>query len=151
MKAIDYYSLSEIAGVVATIKKDMNSFIGRKFEKICVQALIEMNRQELLPFQFRTIGGWWHKDREIDIIAANEETKEICFCECKWQSGQTGLPVLKELQEKAKFVEFFNDRRREYYMIFSKSGFTESARRYAAEKNITLLDLKYLGEIFTGS
>ncbi|GFO95990.1 hypothetical protein ig2599ANME_0174 [groundwater metagenome] len=141
----------EIAGVMASIKKDLNSFMGRKFEKICLQALIDMNRQELLPFRFKTIGGWWHKDLEIDIIAINEETKEICFCECKWQSGQTGIDVLKELQNKAKFVEFFNTERKEYYMIISKSGFTKSALRYAAEQKIILLDLKYLGEIFTGS
>ncbi len=141
----------EIDGVMASIKKDMNSFIGRKFEKICREALIRMNRQEILPFQFRTIGGWWHKDREIDIIAANEETKEICFCECKWQSAQTGLLVLKELQEKAKFVEFFNTGRKEYYMVISKSGFTKSALKYAADQKIILHDLKDLGEIFAGS
>jgi AAA+ ATPase superfamily predicted ATPase len=101
--------------------------------------------------KFRTIGGWWHKDREIDIIAANEETKEICFCECKWQSAQTGLLVLKELQEKAKFVEFFNTGRKEYYMVISKSGFTKSALKYAADQKIILHDLKDLGEIFAGS
>jgi len=138
----------EIAGVMASIKKDLKSFIERKFEKICREALIEMNRQELLPFQFRTIGGWWHKDREIDIIAMNEETKEICFCECKWQSAQTGMVVLKELQEKAKFVEFFNNVRKEYYIVISKSGFTRSAQRYAADQNMILLELKDLGKIF---
>jgi AAA+ ATPase superfamily predicted ATPase len=141
----------EIAGVVSIIKKDMNSFIGRKFEKICQEALIRMNRKKILPFQFRTIGGWWHKDREIDIIAANEETKDICFCECKWQSGKTGIDVLKELQNKAKFVDFFNTERKEYYMIISKSGFTKSALIHAADQKIILLDLKYLGEIFAGS
>ncbi len=84
-------------------------------------------------------------------FAMNEETKEICFCECKWQSGQTGIDALKELQNKAKLVDFFNTGRKEYYMIISKSGFTKSALRYAADQKIIMLDLKDLGEIFAGS
>ncbi|MDP2754230.1 MAG: ATP-binding protein [Nitrospirota bacterium] len=140
----------EIAQVTAHIKKDLNSFVGKKFEKICKEALIEMNKQGHLPFHFNTLGGWWHKDREIDIIAMDERTKEMLLCECKWQSAQLGADILKELQEKAKFVDWFNAKRKEYYMVISKSGFTKSAQEYADTHKIILFDMKDLRKIFTG-
>ena len=139
----------EIKQVISLIEKDLNSFIGRKFEKICEEALIEMNKQGKLPFRFKKIGGWWHKNREIDIIAMNEETKDICLCECKWQSAKTGLDVLKELKEKAKFVDWFNNKRTEYYVIISKSGFTKAAIDYANAEKMLLLDMDDLKKIFS--
>ncbi len=141
----------EIIQVTALIRKDLNSFVGRKFERICLEALTKLNQQERMPFHFKTIGGWWHKDHEIDLITLNEDTKEVSFCECKWQSAQVSMDILKELQEKSKFVEWFNTKRREYYIVISKSGFTKSARRYAANQKVTLFDQKDLENIFASS
>lgn len=57
-----------------------------------------MNRQGLLPLTFEKIGKQWGKfrgepgknDYEIDLTAINSNTKEILFCECKWQKIKTG-------------------------------------------------------------
>ncbi len=138
----------EIEQVATLIKKDLNSLTGRRFEKICMEALIELNKQGHMPFHFKTIGGWWHKDHEIDLVALNEETKEVCFCECKWQTAQTGMDVLKELQEKSMFFEWFNTRRNEYYIVISKSGFTKTALEYAIDNKIILFELKDFEKIF---
>lgn len=141
----------ETEEVMSIIGKDLNSFIGRQFEKICKEALIEMNKQGQLPFKFKKIGGWWHKNREIDIIAMNEETKEICLCECKWQSAKTSPEVLKQLKEKAKFVNWFNNKKTEYYVVISKSGFTKTAIDYANTENMLLLDMDDLKKIFANT
>lgn len=141
----------ETEEVMSIIGKDLNSFIGRQFEKICKEALIEMNKQGQLPFRFKKIGGWWHKNREIDIIAMNEETKEICLCECKWQSAKTSPEVLKQLKEKAKFVDWFNNKKTEYYVVISKSGFTKTAIDYANTENMLLLDMDDLEKIFANT
>lgn len=61
------------------------------------------------------------------------------------------MDVLRELQEKSKFVEWFNKKRREYYIVISKSGFTESACKYATDLKMTLFDLKNLENIFVHS
>ena len=138
----------DIVQVIAIIQKDFNSFLGRKFERICIEALIELNNQGRLPFSFKTIGGWWHKDHEIDIITINEDTKEMCFCECKWQTPKVGQDVIKKLQEKAMFVDWFNKTRREYYIVISKSGFTSTAHEYAKSNGVLLFDLEELKKIF---
>lgn len=141
----------EIVQVIDLMQKDFNSYLGKKFEKICQEALIEMNKSGQMPFIFKTIGGWWHKGREIDIIAMNEDTKEVCFCECKWQTDRVGIDLLKELEEKAMFVDWFNKNRIEYNIVISRSGFTSSAREYGKGKGMLLYDLQVLKQIFCGS
>ncbi len=56
------------------------------------------------------------------MVALNEQTKEIAFFECKWKKlgYQQCLKILEELQEKAGFVEWFNEQRREHYGVIAK-------------------------------
>ena len=107
--------------VISKINAGMDEYVAREiFEKICMEFLLKKQ-----PFQIQEIGRWWRKEDEIDIVALNEETKEILFCECKWRERKADLNVLNELKEKAKLVQWHNDERREYYCIFSKSGFKD--------------------------
>jgi hypothetical protein len=61
------------------------------------------------------------KELEIDIVALNENTKEILFCECKWQKNVDAKRILYDLKEKSKFVEWNKENRAEYYAVFAKS------------------------------
>ena len=74
---------------------------------------------------------------EIDLCAVNEKTKEILFGECKWQSKVDAQVILRELQKKASYVQWFDKQRKEYYVLFAKSF------RYKNidEKNVFLFDL----------
>ncbi len=132
----------KIDAVEETIKNEFNSFVGRKFERICQEYLKESNRKNILSLKAEKIGSWWHKDREIDIVALNEKTKEILFCECKWQDKADAKKILAELKEKAKFVDWNNDKRKEHYAIFAKS-FKERFK----ESNVLLFDLKDIEKI----
>jgi len=124
-----------------SLQGEINSFIGRKFEKVCQQFL------HYNPiFAFNRIGKEWGnmpagesgKDTyEIDLCAVNEKTKEILFGECKWQSKVDAQVILRELQKKASYVQWFDKQRKEYYVLFAKSF------RYKNidEKNVFLFDL----------
>jgi AAA+ ATPase superfamily predicted ATPase len=104
------------------IKPYYNQFVGRSFENISKQFLQDLNREGVLPFKFLRIGRWWHKDREIDIVALNQETKEILLVECKWQKlGENDVGrVLHRLKEKSEYVKWHNGSRSEYYGIIAK-------------------------------
>ncbi|WP_456474582.1 ATP-binding protein [Candidatus Pyrohabitans sp.] len=123
------------------VLKDMDSFVGEGFEEICRQFLKDLNLKDGLPFKFTSIGRWWHKDREIDILTLDTETKKILFVECKWRKRKTDVDVLKSLIEKARDVKWYNQERKEYYAVISKSGFTAKAKRYADEGNILTFSL----------
>ncbi len=129
---------------VNVIKKDYNTYLGRVFEKVCKQIVISLIRRNYLP-NFTKIGKWWHKDKEIDILALNEQTKEILFCECKWQNKVNAKKICKELAEKAQYVKWHNNKRRESFAIFAKS-FSRKIEEFEG-KRVYCFDLKDLEKI----
>ncbi|QFJ53406.1 ATP-binding protein [Pseudobutyrivibrio xylanivorans] len=82
---------------------------------------------------FNRAGRWWSKDVEIDIVAYDSTGADIVFGECKYSKNKKGLSVLNDLQEKAKTVNWNKDNRKEYYVLYSKSGFTDELVEYATE------------------
>ena len=104
------------------IKPYYNQFVGRSFENISKQFLQDLNREDVLPFRFLRIGRWWHRDMEIDIVALNQETKEILLVECKWKKlGENDATrVLHRLKDTSKHVQWHNGSRSEYYGIIAK-------------------------------
>lgn len=118
------------------IKPNYNSYMGLVFEKICSDYLKSQNSCGMLPFLFTDIGRWWgtnpktRQQVEIDLIA--NEGKDYLICECKWRNEKTGPDILNELREKA---DVFNSARTNtWFVLFSKSGFTDSLIA-EAEKN----------------
>ena len=108
--------------VMKIIKRDLNSFVGKKFEDISREFLIQMNMKGLLPFKFSNIGTWWEKDKEIDIVAFDKEEKKILFCEVKWQDldEKEAEEIIENLKENAKMVKWFNEKRKEYFGLICK-------------------------------
>ncbi len=112
--------------LINKIKENINAYVGKKFEKVCEEILINYKQ---VPFEITKIGKQWGKFKgekgkntyEIDIVAINEKNKEILFGECKWQEQVNAEKIIKELNEKAKFVQWNNEKRKEYFAIFAKS------------------------------
>ena len=132
--------MENISYVLEKIHTDFSMFVAPIFESVSADLVAHWNASGLLPAHFQRWGRWWNRDVEIDVIALNEETKEILFCECKWTNKPVDFAILNELQEKAKFVNWFVDDRKEYFLLFSKSGFTQQLEEYAREQHILLAD-----------
>jgi len=125
----------------SSLQGEINSFIGRKFEKVCRQFLQDHNL-----FAFTHLGAEWGKipagekgkdTYEIDLCAINEKNREILFGECKWQHGVNAQEILPRLREKAASVQWFNQQRTEYYVLFAKSFKNKNHN----EKNVFFFDL----------
>jgi len=113
---------------VGFIEKNYNNYLGNIFEEFCKRLLIEYK-----IFPFLNIGKWWYKDKEIDIVALNEKTKEILFCECKWQDRVNAGKIIKELVGKAEYVEWENEKRKKSYAVFAKS-FSKRIKEFEGKK-----------------
>lgn len=134
-------------GFERNFKENFNSYIGKQFEIVCMEALKLTN-----PIKSTNVGKWWGayrdmetKDRkiaEIDIVSINEQTKEILFAECKWQEKVNTKQILASLKEKANFVQWNNEKRIEHYTIFAKSF-----KQKIAEPDLTLFELKDIEKI----
>ncbi|MBU0497731.1 MAG: DUF234 domain-containing protein [Candidatus Thermoplasmatota archaeon] len=100
------------------IKTEYPTYMGPIFEEAT-----RKNIRHLTHLDFTKIGQWWHKDQEIDLILINENTKEITFFEIKWKNlrYKQSHTILKELQGKAKSVQWQNKKRTERYGLIAKT------------------------------
>ncbi|CAB49767.1 ATP-binding protein [Pyrococcus abyssi] len=87
------FSIEEIRG-------DYSQYLGWVFEKVARQFLLKLN------INFTKIGRWWHKDKEIDIVALNERGKGVLFAEVKWKKlkEKEAEKILRELEKKGKLT-----------------------------------------------
>ncbi|MBP3360671.1 MAG: ATP-binding protein [Clostridia bacterium] len=126
------------------IETTYSDYMGLIFEKICREYLMLQNIRGNLPILFTRIGRWWgsdssnHSQVEIDIVA--NEGNDYLICECKWRNEKLDLSVLKELRKKADL--FTKKRSNTWYILFSKSGFTDAVKNEAKnDDNIILVEL----------
>lgn len=113
------------------IEPYLSAYMGSIFEQICLQHMKRMNAKFELPFVFREIGRWWgnnplkKRQEEIDILATGDDV--AIFCECKWRNEPLSSDVIEALREKSELFPF----KERYYLLFSKTGFDERARKVA--------------------
>ncbi|MGL4671194.1 ATP-binding protein [Cetobacterium sp.] len=131
-----YQSYLEIENINFPLEKVTTSFdlwVSKTYEDLARESLLW---DSTIPFPIKSIGRWWDKNEEIDVVALGE--KEILFGECKWSNKHVGLSVLFKLQEKAKKVD--KKGKKEFYILFSKSGFSEELIEYSKVNSNILLN-----------
>lgn len=120
--------------IVSSIKENHTSFV---YEDICREKTMELLRDQLNLIR---IGKWWHKkEAEIEIVGIGENGN-IIFGECKYSNHPKGMGELTKLIEQSDKVIWNNDNRKNYYIIFSFSGFTDELIEYAASQDNIFLE-----------
>jgi AAA+ ATPase superfamily predicted ATPase len=106
--------------VLGAVKRQFPEYSGQMFERLAEELIRTKRIAE--GISFTKIGRWWHKDREIDIVTLNEATKEIAFFECKWRdlSKTEALKIIRELEEKSRYVRWNGGARKEYFGVIAK-------------------------------
>jgi AAA+ ATPase superfamily predicted ATPase len=135
-----YLEIEEEEYVLSRIQQDFANFVGLVYEKACLDRIPVLSKEGKLPFKPERWGRWWTRSDEIDIVALNTKTKEILCGECKWSDRLVGIDILKELENKAKMVNWNRDHRKEYYALFSKSGFTKELKRLSKVGKVILIE-----------
>ena len=126
------------------IKKIKSNFIDNNvsyiYEDVCREKMWELN-DEKLKVTFNKIGRWWDANHEIDIVGLNSEGNEIIFGECKYYKNDKKMDekVFYDLKEKSKYVDWKKDNRKEFFILFSISGYTDSLKKLAKERNDLIL------------
>jgi len=119
----DYFGkieINETEEAIQNFKKNFNIYLGFIFEKISKEFLI--GNKNKFPFEFQKIGRWWHKNKEIDLIALNNKTKQIAFFEVKWKNlkEKEVKRIIEKLKEKSKFVDWNLNKRKEFFGLIGK-------------------------------
>ena len=108
------------------------------YEDVCREKMWQLAAAGQWDFLFDKVGRWWG-NTEIDLIALDSQGANIIFGECKYWEGPVGVNVLNSLMEKTKEVEWKRNGRKEYFVLFSISGFTEELEKLAASRKDILL------------
>lgn len=91
-----------------SIRDEFKAHLGRVFEDICAEVLVEMARRNLLPLQIGRIGKWWWKGTEIDVVGLEGKGKgrKVLAIEAKLTelSYQEAKRLLSELAVKAEQI-----------------------------------------------
>jgi len=108
------------ATVLNKIKKDYTVYLGHAFEEIAAELLTEMKTNQTLPFNFTSMGKWWFKSNEIDLIAIDEEKQTATFIETKWSNLNTTdcQRILQKLKDKAQHFRW--KRKNENFAVVAK-------------------------------
>ena len=133
--------------LIDKIRDNMNGYIGKRFEKVCENILINA-----MPFRPTDIGNQWGKFKgekgkntyEIDIVAISDKEKKILFAECKWSDAVDAEKVYDDLLSKKRLVDWHKDSREEYFAVFARSF-----KKKTKHKNIYLFDLKDIKKLIT--
>ncbi len=135
-----YIEMDDAAFVINKIRKNfIDNHVSSVFEDICVDKMWELNKQRKLGFSFEKLGKWWDKKDEIDIVALNEQTKEIIIGECKYINSKIDTGLFYQLVEKGKRVMWLNENRHMRYILFSKSGYSDQLIKLSNEREDLIL------------
>ena len=111
----------------------------RENEDICREKMWELNASGAWPFLFSKVGRYWSGNIEIDIAATDSEGENIILGECKYWSEPVGINVLRDLEEKTKYVDWHRDTRKIWYVLFSASGFMRELEELVTKREDVLL------------
>lgn len=123
--------------VLRLIKETFDRHLSFAYEDVCREHCLDLMREEKM--RFTSIGRWWQKNEEIDIVALDEENKEIYFGEVKWSRKPVGVDILEDLQKKANLVDWNKGKRKERFILFSRSSFTHGLKERAEKEGILLI------------
>ena len=111
------------------------------YEDICKQKMWSLVAEGKLKTHYNKIGRWWNNSTEIDIVGLNEEENSIIFGECKYynDSKKMEAKIFFELKEKAKLVDWKIENRKEMFILFSASGYTDELKKIASQNDNLIL------------
>ena len=126
--------------VLKKINKNLvDSHISFIYENICIEEMWRLNGANFFDFVFDKVGRWWNNDTEIDIVAFESSSVGIIFGECKYTEKPVDTDIFYSLVQKAKKVSWKINSRKEQYILFSISGFTNGIKELAASRKDIIL------------
>ena len=138
-------SYLEVGYTDVVMNRLKNSFISSHaafvFEEICRNVYMrKMAADGVLGFFPDKIGRWWdRKDTEIDLVAIEEEEKNIIFGECKYTNSPMDIDIYHKLLHKKDMVAWNRNNRNEKFVFFSINGYTERFEEFAEQNDNVIL------------
>lgn len=144
--------------VLPAISQQLRAFIGvsawEELSRQWVDALAHVAPNPTQPHYLtwlpESIGSYWDRRVQVDVVAVSWTEKRLLVGECKWQPEPVSRKVVQELVEN-KTPKLMNaiDKPEQWqvqYACFGRGGFTDAAQQYAAQNLVELVSLNRLDQ-----
>lgn len=114
------------------VDPELPTYFGPLFEIACQNAL-----RELVPYTYRGVGYWWHRQHELDVVGPTDEGILVAG-ECKYTTRQMTEGDLAGVEDAAPHVDWTppDGGDPEYeYCCFCRSGFSEDLWTTAEDRD----------------
>jgi AAA+ ATPase superfamily predicted ATPase len=129
--------MGRVDEVLLTIRKGFPTYLSLVYEEVAKE-LLWQHMAGILPVD--SVGRWWDRNEEIDLVAVNKEQNAVIFGEVKWSRKPVGINIYEALRSKATRVTWGKKGRKEHYCLFSKSGFTQAMIERADSDGVVLFE-----------
>lgn len=122
----------------ATDGPDLDTYLGDKFEDVCMQWIQKQNACGLLGFVAASFGKWWGTDpvaketADIDVIAADAHKRHLLFGECKWRTSFDETKAITLLEQRSNILAGKATRT---YILFTKNEVSSGTRAKADHRH----------------
>lgn len=129
------------------IIKDLDNYLGLKFENLIKDYLIEQNNSKNSIFDFEQIGSFWKRpgadcdNKEIDIVAVNRDNKTALIGECKLGFNKIDQNLINHLIQKSELIKKLKKYEKIYY-IFTAECLPKEKKEFLTRNNFNCLSLK---------
>ncbi|MFT5194536.1 MAG: AAA+ ATPase superfamily predicted ATPase [Cellvibrionaceae bacterium] len=126
--------------VVDLLETHLVDFIGtHTFEELCREWVhIKVDLGEF-PFLPETVGSFWSKEAQCDVVATSWRSKQILLGECKWGQTAQGLKMVETHLEKTDLIVPKDGDWQVHHAFFSRNPLTEPAQARAKEAGAILV------------
>jgi len=123
--------------VIQSIKNTYEHHLSVLYEDACLQLMRDLMMKGII--RFTSLGKWWLRNEEINIVALDEESNTTYFAECKWSNKKVGTDIYENLVRKSSLVDWHKGKRNNKFLLFSKSGFTPALLDRKSKEDILLI------------
>lgn len=142
-----YYELLGVKNAVEEIflPENLNMYMGRIFEKICLEYMIRLAKKQKLPFTPEKYGKWWGNNPErrmqddIDVLLMGQGGKKLIICECKFKNSQFDKNDFEVMTSRKSIFPYAEEI---FFYAFSKNGFAKWVRENAQGSNVRLVSIE---------
>lgn len=126
------------AFIIEKISEELNTLNGHTFEQFCFE-FFALNKNSFV-YPIESIGKYWDKTGEIDLVIDNSKLKKCLFVECKLSSKSLNREMIKNLINKAEKVDALKSRKKIYLFAFADKVSAKN-KQLLSRYNIACLDL----------
>jgi len=120
------------------VVRDLDHFVSHTYEEICRDAVARGLLDQITGTSWAHAGRWWGGENEIDLVAMTLKRDEFLVGEVKWSKRPVGTDILKQLETATPHIKHVQGNP-SYFVLFSRSGFTENLIEATKERKDVIL------------